>query len=79
MLFEPVAWKDYVAPPTFLRGDVNDNGLVDITDVTALIDYVLGGDASAINMDAADCDEDGFVNITDVTALIDYVLSGSWD
>ena len=63
---------------TGLQGDVDDNGLVNISDVTALIDYLLNNDASAINLSNADCDGDGLVNISDVTCLIDYLLSGTW-
>ena len=60
------------------RGDVDVDGSVTISDVTALIDYLLSGNASGINLSNADCDQDGNVNISDVTALIDYLLSGSW-
>ena len=60
------------------RGDVNGDDSVSIGDVTALIDYLLSGDASGINMSAADCNQDNGVSIGDVTALIDYLLSGSW-
>jgi surface protein len=63
---------------TFLRGDVNNDGNVSISDVTALIDYLLSGDASGVNMAGADCNQDSGVSISDVTALIDYLLSGSW-
>ena len=61
----------------FLFGDVNNDGNVKINDVTALIDYLLSGDDTGINLDAADVNEDGFVRINDVTALIDYLLGGS--
>ena len=64
--------------PTVMTGDVNNSGDVTIADVTALIDYLLGGDASAINLAAADCNNSGDVTIADVTALIDYLLSGNW-
>ena len=60
------------------RGDVNGDNDVTISDVTALIDYLLSGNASGINLDAADCDQNNSVTISDVTALIDYLLSGSW-
>ena len=63
---------------TALRGDVDGNGLVNISDVTALIDYLLSGNTSSINLSAADCDQNDQVNISDVTALIDYLLSGHW-
>ena len=56
-----------------LFGDVNCDGLVNISDVTALIDLLLGGGTSLPN---ADVSGDGRVDITDVTALIDMLLGG---
>lgn len=64
--------------PDYIRGDVDDNGNVDIADVTTLIDYLLNGDASGINLAAADVDNDGNIGIADVTVLIDYLLAGHW-
>ena len=61
-----------------MRGDVDADGNVNISDVTALIDYLLSGNASGIVLANADCDQDGNVNISDVTTLIDYLLSGNW-
>ena len=69
-------WMDLTAS---LRGDVNGDGSVNISDVTTLIDYLLSGNASGVNLTAADCNQDSLVNISDVTALIDYLLSGSWN
>ena len=63
---------------TFLLGDVNGDDGVSIGDVTALIDYLLSGDASSINLQAANVNGDDGVSIGDVTALIDYLLSGTW-
>ena len=62
-----------------LRGDVNGDGQVKIGDVTALISFLLSGDASGINLQAADCNGDGQVKIGDVTALISLLLSGTWN
>ncbi len=68
----------FTAKNASLRGDVDADGNVTISDVTALIDYLLSGNASEVNLTAADCDLDGGITISDVTALIDYLLSGSW-
>ena len=65
-----------ISKPAVTRGDVNGDSSVNISDVTTLIDLLLGG--STISNPAADCNQDGSVNISDVTALIDYLLSGSW-
>ena len=61
--------------PSVTRGDVNNDGSVNISDVTALIDHLLSGTTPPAS---ADCNQDGGVNISDVTALIDYLLSGNW-
>ena len=61
-----------------LRGDVNEDGNVNIADVTALIDYLLSGSSEGINLANADCDLNESITISDVTALIDYLLSGGW-
>lgn len=63
--------------PKATRGDANGDNNVDISDVTALIDYLLGGNGN-INATGADSNKDGDVDISDVTALIDYLLAGTW-
>lgn len=68
----------FITQKTMTRGDVDNDGSVNISDVTALIDYLLSGNASGVNLGAADCDQDGSINISDVTALIDFLLKGSW-
>ena len=60
-----------------IRGDVDGNGLINIEDVTLLVDVLLSGSTS-FDMVAADCNLDGEVNINDVTLLVDYLLSGTW-
>ena len=64
--------------PGELPGDVDGDGNVGIGDVSALIDYLLSGDATGVNQAAADADGNGHVDIGDVSALIDYLLSGHW-
>ena len=59
--------------PQFIPGDVNDDGEVNIADVTTLIDYLLNNN-NVINLAAADVNGDNDVNIADVTALIDMLL-----
>ncbi len=59
-------------------GDINSDGYVNITDVTALIDFLLSPNTTQVNMTNADTDKSGGVNIADVTALIDYLLQGYW-
>ena len=60
------------------RGDADMNGEVGISDVSLLIDYLLYGDPTGIDMEAADCDFTGDIGISDVSLLIDYLLMGHW-
>ena len=60
-----------------LRGDVNCDGFVNIADVTALIDYLLGSDPHPFNQVAAHVNSDSEINIADVTALIDILLGNN--
>lgn len=77
--FLPMATFSYVKEdtpePQVLRGDVDENGKVNIDDVTMLIDMLLSG---AQTPAGADCDMNGITNIDDVTLMIDYLLSGVW-
>ena len=61
----------------YLPGDVNDDGKVTISDVTALIDYLLSGDSSSFNEGNADVDGNGIIAIGDVSKLIDNLLAGN--
>ena len=63
---------------TFLRGDVNQDGFVNVSDATALINYLLSNDPTGISLEAANCNQDGVVNVSDATALINYLSNGTW-
>ena len=65
--------------PAYVRGDVNDDGNINITDVTILVNYLLSDDATGIDLEAANCNQDDNINISDVTVLISYLLSGNWN
>ena len=58
-----------------LVGDANADGVVNIVDVTTLIDVLLNDNVSGYDPDAADVNGDGRITITDVTELIDQLLS----
>ena len=53
-------------------GDVNGDGTVDVSDVTALINMILGTTPADLNV--ADINADGILDVTDVTALINEIL-----
>ncbi len=61
-----------VAPVEAIHGDVNGDGKVNVTDVTTLVNMILG--VVPKDMARADITGDGKVNVTDVTALINIIL-----
>ena len=72
-----VATAEYVVeiPVTVVLGDVNEDGDVNIADVTKLIDYLLDNSATPFNRNNADVKQDGNIDIADVTSLIDMLLN----
>ena len=67
-------WKEFNIVKAHLLGDVNDDGIVNVTDVTALINTILG--ATPWNEGYCDINADGIINVTDVTALINLIITG---
>ncbi len=57
---------------TGLRGDLNGDGQVNVTDVSVIINAILGN--GQLDLEAGDLNGDGSLNVTDVTALIHIIL-----
>ena len=62
--------------PDVLPGDVNQNGQLDVEDVTMILNLLLKGSSGVENTTAADVDKDGEITIIDVTLLISKLLTG---
>ena len=65
-------WQGHVEIKRSSIGDVNGDGKVNVSDVTALINMILG--ITPMNETLADVNGDGRVNVSDVTALINIIL-----
>ena len=65
----------YNAIPAENKGDINGDGVVNVSDVTALINKILG--LSDYSNTACDLNGDGVVNVSDVTDLINMILKSS--
>lgn len=57
---------------TTVAGDVDGDGSVSASDVTALYNYFLNGDTT--HLDTSDVDGDGSVNSADLTAISIFFL-----
>ncbi len=55
-----------------ILGDVNQDGTVDISDVTAMVNIILG--KAVATTDMADVDGSGEIDISDVTLLVNIIL-----
>lgn len=70
-------WENFFfAQDDYILGDVNNDGVVNIADVTALINALLT-DVSGLNQQAADVNKDGTISIGDVTTLINMLITGT--
>lgn len=58
-----------------VEGDVNDDFKVNVSDVTVLINMIMG--LTPMDESAADVNGDGYVNVSDVSALINLILGVS--
>ncbi len=64
--------------PEILKGDVNSDHEVNISDAIVLISAILNSDMTEVNVDNSDVDENQEVNITDAIKLINFVLNEEW-
>ena len=58
-----------------IPGDVNMDGIVNISDVTQLITVLMGSVLCDYDPAAADYNNDGLINITDAVLLINWLLN----
>ena len=60
--------------PTFLRGDVNDDGVVDLADAWYLLSWLVEGGEAPHCLKAADVNDDGVINLEDYVFMEDCLL-----
>lgn len=60
-----------------LNGDANVDGVLNIADISDIIDYLLGNDMILFNVIAADMNGNGRVDLGDLAYLIDMILQST--
>ncbi len=65
-----------VLPEVFTRGDVNDDGELDIADAVAVLDFLFGAGGTLACHDAADGNDDGGVDVADAVTALDWLFGG---
>ena len=61
-------------PNKIAAGDANGDGTVNVFDVTAMVNYILGSPNDGFVFAAADVNGDGIVNVFDVTKVVNIIL-----
>ena len=56
-------------------GDLNGDGEIDITDIVAVVSYILDEAPEGFAADAADVNKDGNIDIIDIVSIIDLILT----
>jgi hypothetical protein len=70
--FNPLGALDF----PFVRGDVNQDGAINIADAIAALDYLFAGRSSLPCFDAADVNDDEAVNIADPIFVLGWLFGG---
>jgi outer membrane protein assembly factor BamB len=65
-----------MAGRTYVCGDVNSSGTINILDITFLINYVYKGGQAPDPLESGDVNGNGVVNLLDITYLINFVYKG---
>ena len=64
-----------VVATSFVKEDINQDGVVNTADVVAIYNYIASGELSGIGGDVADVNQDGTVNAADIAALYNKIAS----
>ncbi len=61
----------------FVRGDVDSNAIVDLSDAVNLLDYLFLGGFDSTCLDALDANDSGAVNVADAIQILDYLFDST--
>ena len=76
-------WKNFGAivemktEPDYKLGDPNNDGYIDVADLAAQVQFILGTAGSNLLLAAADMDASGVVEVNDYVALVNVILKQS--
>ena len=63
--------------PATIPGDVNGDGLVNVTDIVATVNYIMEKPSDNFNEEAADLNGDCSINVTDIVKMVSIIMSVS--
>lgn len=65
-----------IEKPDFILGDVNSDGLVNVTDIVVTVNYIMEKPSPDFNKEAADLNGDGEINVTDIVMMVSIIMNG---
>ena len=63
-------------PELYLKGDAHVDGQVNVTDIVAMVNYIMNKPSPRFAPEAADINMDGIVNVTDIVATVNIIMKG---
>ncbi len=70
------AANDAVIEGGFVRGDVNADAAVDLSDAVSLLDYLFLGGREPVCADAADANDSGIIDLSDAVFVLGWLFTG---
>ncbi len=69
-----IGGKDPTGGITTTKGDIDNNGVVDVTDLNILINIILGKSSASDYGGRADVTGEGNIDVSDINAVINIIL-----
>ena len=60
-----------------IPGDANGDGLVNVTDIVATVNFIMEKPSDNFNKEAADLNGDGVVNVTDIVMMVKIIMEAA--
>jgi len=75
--YVPTSISGKMATKRILRSDMSGNFFVDLSDLSALVSYLTGGEYQPPTVQSGDFNADFMVDLTDLSSLVSYLTSGA--
>ena len=73
--YDLTALQMLISDTNFIAGDVDGDGLVNVSDIVAIINYILEYEQpNESQLIASDLNEDGIINVVDITAIVAMIF-----
>jgi len=75
LTYGPAVVAGTIGATASVRGDVNGDLVIDISDLVYLVDYMFTSGPPPVSQTAGDVDGDGVIDISDLVYLVDYMFN----